>query len=48
MKYTTPEIKIDLIETRDVITASVQIEASEDKTDIFATADQILNQIFGI
>ncbi len=47
MRYTTPELEIHLIESHDVITASVEIETTDDGIDILAKADDILNQIFG-
>ncbi len=45
MKYIAPECEIYLVETQDVITASAEVETSDEKTDVFAGADDILNQI---
>lgn len=50
MKYTTPEFEMNLIETKDVITASGTVTVSDDgkTSNVEAAADNILNQIFGI
>ena len=46
MKYISPEYELYEVESQDVIAASAQIDASDDKTDVVVGADDILNRIF--